>query len=37
VVQDGQIIGVISLGDLVKAKLEETTVEAQALRQYITS
>jgi len=37
VVQDGQIIGVVSIGDLVKAKLEETTVEAQALRQYITS
>lgn len=37
VVKDGQIMGVISIGDLVKAKLEETTVEAQALRQYINS
>lgn len=37
VIQEGQIIGVVSMGDLVKAKLEETTVEAQALRQYISS
>jgi predicted transcriptional regulator len=37
VVQDGQIVGVISIGDLVKAKLEETAHEAQALREYITS
>lgn len=37
VVKDDQIIGIISIGDLVKAKLEETAEEAQALRDYITS
>jgi CBS domain-containing protein len=37
VVDEGKIIGVISLGDLVKCKLEETTQEAQALREYINS
>jgi len=37
VVKDGQILGLISMGDLVKAKLEETAQEAQALREYITS
>jgi len=28
---------VVSIGDLVKAKLEETAQEAQALREYITT
>jgi hypothetical protein len=28
---------VVSIGDLVKAKLEETAKEAQALREYITT
>lgn len=37
VVKDDKIIGVVSIGDLVKAKLEETAEEAQALRDYITS
>ncbi len=37
VVQDKQVVGIVSIGDLVKAKLEETAVEAQALRDYITS
>jgi len=37
VVEEGQLIGVISIGDLVKAKLEETAQEAQALREYITT
>ncbi len=37
VVKGGKIIGVVSLGDLVKCKLEETTQEAQALREYINS
>ena len=37
VVEDGKLIGVVSIGDLVKAKLEETAQEAQALREYITS
>lgn len=33
----GKMIGVVSIGDLVKAKLEETAQEAQALRDYITT
>lgn len=38
VVDDGgKMIGVVSIGDLVKAKLEETAQEAQALRDYITT
>jgi CBS domain-containing protein len=37
VVQAGQIIGVISIGDLVKAQLEEIAEEARALRDYINS
>ena len=37
VVADGQLIGVLSIGDLVKAKLQQTAVEAEALRQYINS
>ncbi len=37
VVEEGVMVGVVSIGDLVKAKLEETTVEAQNLREYITS
>lgn len=32
-----KLIGVVSIGDLVKAKLEETAQEAQALREYITT
>jgi CBS domain-containing protein len=35
--EDGKLIGVVSIGDLVKAKLEETAREAQALRDYITT
>lgn len=34
---DGKLIGVVSIGDLVKAKLEETAQEAKALREYITT
>ncbi|MCP5196830.1 MAG: CBS domain-containing protein [Gammaproteobacteria bacterium] len=37
VVEGGKLIGVASIGDLVKAKLEETAQEAQALREYITT
>ena len=37
VVEEGKMVGVVSIGDLVKAKLEETAIEAQALRDYITS
>ena len=37
VVENDKMVGVISIGDLVKAKLEETAVEAQNLREYINS
>lgn len=37
VVENGKIVGVVSMGDLVKSKLEETTQEAKALRDYINS
>jgi len=33
----GKMVGVVSIGDLVKAKLEETAQEAQALRDYIAT
>jgi len=37
VVEDGKLLGLVSIGDLVKVRLEETAQEAQALRAYITS
>ncbi len=37
VVDDGKMVGVVSIGDLVKAKLEETAFEAKVLREYITT
>jgi CBS domain-containing protein len=37
VVEDGKLLGLVSIGDLVKMKLEETAEEAQALRAYIAS
>jgi CBS domain-containing protein len=37
VVEDGRLLGLVSIGDLVKVKLEETAQEAQALRAYISS
>jgi len=37
VVEENKMVGVVSIGDLVKAKLEETAREAQALREYITT
>jgi CBS domain-containing protein len=37
VVEDGKLLGLVSIGDLVKTRLEETAQEAQALRAYITS
>ncbi|MFM7347944.1 MAG: CBS domain-containing protein [Erythrobacter sp.] len=36
VVQDGELVAFISIGDLVKHKMDEVTHEAEALRQYIT-
>jgi CBS domain-containing protein len=37
VVEDGKLLGLVSIGDLVKMKLTETAEEAQALRAYIAS
>ena len=37
VVEQGKLLGLVSIGDLVKTKLEETAQEAQALRAYIAS
>ena len=37
VVEDGQLLGLVSIGDLVKEKLKETAQEAEALRGYIAS
>jgi len=37
VVEDGKLLGLVSIGDLVKAKLGEAAEEAQAMRAYIAS
>src|SRR5258706_2351804 len=37
VVEDGKLLGLVSIGDLVKVKLSETAEEAQALRAYIAT
>jgi CBS domain-containing protein len=37
VVEDGDIKGLVSIGDVVKRKIEETEQEASALREYIAS
>lgn len=37
VVENGALVGLVSIGDVVKRKIEETEQEAAALRDYITS
>lgn len=37
VVEDGKLLGLVSIGDLVKVRLNETVQEADALRAYIAS
>jgi len=37
VVEDGRLSGIISIGDVVKTCIEETTREAQSLREYIAA
>ncbi|MFK5969080.1 MAG: CBS domain-containing protein [Candidatus Marithrix sp.] len=37
IVDGGKVVGIISIGDLVKAKLAETAVEAKYLNDYIAS
>jgi CBS domain-containing protein len=35
VVEDGRLAGIVSIGDVVKSRLEETELEAQVLRDYV--
>lgn len=37
IVEDGVLCGIVSIGDVVKRKIEETEQEASALREYIRS
>lgn len=37
VVRDGQLIGIVSIGDLVKWKIAETEAEAESLKSYLAS
>ncbi len=37
VLREERLVGLLSIGDLVKAKLDATAIEAEALRQYINS
>lgn len=37
ILENGQLSGVISIGDAVKARIEEIEAEAKALREYINS
>lgn len=37
IVEDGDLKGIVSIGDVVKRKIEETEQEAEALREYIAT
>ncbi len=37
VVEDGELVGIISIGDVVKARIEEVEYEADELRTYIAT
>ena len=37
IVEDGKTVGMVSIGDLVKSRLEDVTVEVKYLRDYISS
>jgi CBS domain-containing protein len=37
VVDGGRVVGIVSIGDVVKTRLEETELEAESLRQYISN
>jgi predicted transcriptional regulator len=37
VMQDNQLLGIISIGDVVKFRIEEIETEATAMRQYIST
>lgn len=37
VLEDGMLVGIVSIGDVVKLKIEETEQEVDAMREYIAS
>ncbi|HXI87775.1 MAG TPA: CBS domain-containing protein [Parvularculaceae bacterium] len=37
VIEKGELVGLVSIGDIVKRKIEEAELEAQALKEYIAS
>lgn len=37
VCRDGKLVGIVSIGDLVKRKIEETVAEAETLKAYISA
>jgi CBS domain-containing protein len=37
VLEEGRLAGIITIGDVVKAKLEETTLQVDSLREYVMS
>ena len=37
IVESGDLVGIVSIGDVVKRKIEETEQEATALKEYIAS
>ena len=37
VVENGKVVGVISIGDIVKLRVQEYEVEQEALREYINT
>jgi len=37
VVSDGRLVGIVSIGDLVKSKIAETVAEAETLKAYISA
>ena len=37
IVEEGRLAGIVSIGDVVKRRIEESEHEAQVLREYITA
>ncbi|MFN2301668.1 MAG: CBS domain-containing protein [Gammaproteobacteria bacterium] len=37
IIDDGKLVGIVSIGDVVKTRLAETEFEAESLRQYIST
>jgi CBS domain-containing protein len=37
VCRDGKLVGIVSIGDLVKRKIDETVAEAETLKAYIAA